>query len=258
MITSTANAQIRHVMQLKKQKKIRTRERLFLAEGKKMVEEAPADWMERLYVSESYADEEKNQPFLSQRDYEVLKDSVFEAISDTKTPQGILAVLKMPEWDYEDVTEEPGGCYLLLEDIQDPGNLGTMLRTGEGAGVRAVIASAGTAELYNPKTVRATMGSIYRVPYFVAEDFRQTVSEMKESGILICAACLQGSVPYDAVSYRDGCGFLIGNEANGLTDETIALAGQRIRIPMEGKVESLNAAIAATILMYEANRQRRG
>lgn len=258
MITSTSNPQIKNLILLGKKAKVRREQRVFLAEGRKMFSEAPREWVRRIYVSESFLSEEKNRRLLEGRDFEVVADSVFHAASDTRTPQGILTVVSAPEWDFAEVTAEPGGCYLFLESIQDPGNLGTMLRTGEGAGIRAVIANQTTADLFNPKTIRSTMGSIYRVPFFVAEDFGGVISEMKSKGVKMFAAHLKGSVPYDEPDYRSACGFLIGNEGNGLTEDAAALADACVRIPMEGKVESLNAAIAATIFMYEANRQRRG
>jgi TrmH family RNA methyltransferase len=164
----------------------------------------------------------------------------------------------MPRWDAKEIWSRPDACYLFLESIQDPGNLGTMLRTGEGAGVAAVIANKTTVDLYSPKTIRSTMGSIYRIPFLVAEDFGQAILEGKRRGVRFYAAHLKGSVCYDKPDYRHATGFLIGNEGNGLTPETASLADAYIRIPMEGKVESLNAAAAAAILMYEANRQRRG
>ena len=146
---------------------------------------------------------------------------------------------------------------LVLESIQDPGNLGTMLRTGEGAGISGVLMNDTTADIYHPKTIRATMGSVYRVPCVITEDLRGAVLQLKTAGITVYAAHLKGRAAYDEPDYTGGCAFLIGNEGNGLTDEMAALADAYIRIPMEGQVESLNAAIAATLLMYEASRQRR-
>ena len=114
-----------------------------------------------------------------------------------------------------------------------------------------------TVDLFNPKTIRSTMGSIYRVPFFVAEDLEETMQELKEKGVKLYAAHLKGTMQYDEPDYTGATGFLIGNEGNGLSDEIANLADTYIKIPMEGKVESLNAAISASLLMYEANRQRR-
>lgn len=190
--------------------------------------------------------------------YEVVSEEVFAKMSDTQTPQGILCVLKQLQYNLRDMIQNgKTPFFLVLENLQDPGNLGTMIRTGEGAGVSGVIMSRETVDIYNPKTIRATMGSIYRVPFFYAENLHETIGQMQESGIHVYAAHLKGTKNYDAYDYGKPTAFLIGNEGNGLTDETAALADTYIRIPMEGQLESLNAAVAAAILMYEGARQRR-
>ena len=156
----------------------------------------------------------------------------------------------------EEMLRDKAPLFLLLENIQDPGNLGTMLRTGEGAGVSGIIMSRDTVDLYNPKVIRSTMGSIYRVPFYYAEDFAAAVHQVQQAGVSVYAAHLRGKNSYACQDYTKGTAFLIGNEGNGLREETAELADCYIRIPMEGKVESLNAAVASSILMYEAHRQR--
>ena len=146
---------------------------------------------------------------------------------------------------------------LVLENLQDPGNLGTMMRTAEGAGVTGVLLSRGCVDIYNPKTIRSTMGSIYRVPFLYTDDLLGDMDRLHEKGIVTYAAHLKGKGFYDEESYKGPTAFLIGNEGNGLTDELSEKAKQYIKIPMEGQLESLNAAVAAAILMYEASRQRR-
>ncbi len=146
---------------------------------------------------------------------------------------------------------------LVTENVQDPGNLGTMFRTAEGAGVTGILMSRDTVDIFNPKTIRSTMGSIYRMPFLYTEDLKKDISELQKEGIHFYAAHLKGKASYDEADYQKPSAFLIGNEGNGLTTEIADLADVYIRIPMEGKLESLNAAMAAGILMYEANRQRR-
>ena len=148
-------------------------------------------------------------------------------------------------------------CFLVLETIQDPGNLGTMLRAGEGAGLTGIIADRGTADIYNPKVIRSTMGSIFRIPVVYTDDLREAVREMKRTGVRVFAAHLKGERNYDKENYLGPSAFLIGNEAAGLTEETASLADALVKIPMLGAVESLNAAVAASVLMYELSRQRR-
>lgn len=257
MITSTSNPRIKELVLLGKKSKERREQGVFLAEGPKMFKEAPKEWIKELYVTESYLLDEKNQDSLAGLEYEVLAEHVMKAACGTRAPQGVLAVVSVPEWELHSIAGQERGCFLFLENIQDPGNLGTMIRTAEAAGISAVIASPGTADLYNPKTIRATMGSIYRMPCFMEQDFTGAVRRLKEAGAKIYAAHLKGSKMYDEPDYKEKCGFLIGNEGSGLTDEAAALADEYIKVPMEGRAESLNAAVAAAILMYEANRQKR-
>lgn len=178
-------------------------------------------------------------------------------MSDTRTPQGILTVLRQPEYRIENLLEKPSPLLLLLEDIQDPGNLGTILRTGEGAGISGVIMTKQTVDIFNPKTIRSTMGSVYRVPFVYVKELETIIRELHKYQIKTYAAHLQGKEYYDDLSFREPTAFLIGNEGNGLRQSTADLADAYLKIPMEGQVESLNAAIAASLLIYEAYRQRR-
>lgn len=257
MITSTSNAQVKNLVQLKKKAKARKQQQIYVVEGIRMFREAPADRVEQIYVSESFLSDPEHKKVLKGKTYEILSDSVFSYVSDTKTPQGILCLVKMPDYTLDLLLREKCGIWLVLENIQDPGNLGTMFRTGEGAGIAGVIMDGSTVDIYNPKTIRSTMGSIYRIPFYITDDLPDTIRRMKERKIHTYAAHLDGSVCYDEPDYVSGTAFLIGNEGNGLTDGTAALADTYIRIPMGGQLESLNAAMAAGILMYEANRQRR-
>lgn len=255
MITSTANQQMKKLSALMKKAKLRREEKVFVVEGRKMFQEAPKEWVREVYVAESALEQMKE--LLEGYSYEVVSDSVFKAVSDTQTPQGILCIVKMPEYQLEDLLSEERTSLLLLESIQDPGNLGTMVRTGEGAGITGVIMNKTTVDLFNPKTIRSTMGSIYRVPFYVTDDLTTIINQLKEKEIALYAAHLKGTMQYDEPNYTKACGFLIGNEGNGLSKEIADLASDYIRIPMEGKVESLNAAISASLLLYEVHRQRR-
>lgn len=266
MITSTSNQQMKAVGMLLKKSKERKSTKTFVVEGPRMVVEAPVNALKAVYVAESYENNADNKAVLQNlKDkceqahaiYEVVADNVFKSISDTQTPQGIMAVVSMPEYSLEQLMNGEKTHLLILESVQDPGNLGTMVRTGEGAGITGVIMNKTTVDLFNPKTIRSTMGSIYRVPFYVTEDLPATMTRLKENGVSLYAAHLKGEHSYDEEDYTQACGFLIGNEGNGLSDEIANLADTYIKIPMEGQVESLNAAISATLLMYEANRQRR-
>jgi len=247
------NKKIKELNNLRDKSKSRKESGLFIVEGFKMFVEAPEADIVEIYVTREF--ESAHREVLNGKKYEVIDDSLMSRLSDTKTPQGVLCVLKQRECKAEKVMDA-GKLFVVLEDIQDPGNLGTIMRTGEGAGVSAVIMSRGCVDIYNPKTIRSTMGSIYRVPFMYTDNLEDTIKTMKSAGISVYAAHLKGEKYYDEISYGKSA-FLIGNEGNGLKDETANLADTYIKIPMEGKVESLNAAIATSILMYEHLRQNR-
>ena len=255
MITSTGNQQMKNLSLLMKKAKARNEQGLFVVEGRKMFSEVPAEWLKQVYVSESFARE--NEAMLAGVSYEIVSDSVYKSVSDTQTPQGILCLVQKPSYELEDLLQGEKTHLLILESIQDPGNLGTMLRTGEGAGITGVIMNRTTVDLFNPKTIRSTMGSIYRMPYYVTDNLPQTIDTLKKAGVKTYAAHLKGTMQYDEPDYCGPTAFMIGNEGNGLSDEIAGLADTYIKIPMCGQVESLNAAISASLLMYETNRQRR-
>lgn len=256
MITSTSNQQIKNLLQLQKKSKVRKEQGIFVVEGVRMFREAPADWIIKTYVSQEFLKKEEAS-VLKGREYEIVEERVFKTMSDTMTPQGILAVVKQPSNSLEALLDAPAPFFMVLENIQDPGNLGTILRTAEGAGVTGILMSRDTVDIFNPKTIRSTMGSVYRVPFLYVEDICETVRELKNKGICTYAAHLKGTGSYDEQDYTKGTAFLIGNEGNGLTDQLADLADTYIRIPMYGQLESLNAAVASAVLMYETQRQRR-
>lgn len=257
MITSVMNKKIKLISGLNRRAKERRVHDAFVVEGKKMFVEAPREWIREIYVSESFLLKKDNKEILKGYSYEIVQDDVFDKISDTVTPQGILCVLSRPHYQMGDLLKEEKPLIVALEDLQDPGNLGTILRTSEGAGVSGLLMTKETADIFNPKVIRATMGSIYRVPFVYTSDLREDILLLKEKGFSVVSADLAGKNMHDQESYLDKTMFLIGNEGNGLKKETSDLANVKIRIPMQGKVESLNAAMATGILIYEANRQRR-
>ena len=273
MISSSTNAQIKKIIQLNQKTKARRQEGLFVAEGKKMFLEAPADWMEKIYISEGCL-AEGFSPDRKTADgrtvpVEVVTDGVFRQMSDTCTPQGILTLLRIPAYTLEDleIRREPipgadhtvhkNGLYLVLEDLQDPGNLGTIFRTAEAAGATGIFLTEGCVDVTNPKVIRGTMGAVYRLPWYPVKNVKEAGALLASRRVECLAAALNGDADYDAVDYTGGCAFLIGNEGNGLTQEALDCTDRRIRIPMCGRTESLNAAMAAGILLYEAFRQRR-
>lgn len=262
MITSLSNKAVKEVVQLSQKAKERNHQGLFVVEGVKMFKEAPSDRIRKVYISQK-AQEELYRLYeekLSGLPCEIVADEVFAKMSDTRTPQGILCLVEQYHYYMEDILSLKNKEHLLLiilEDIQDPGNLGTIVRTGEGAGVDGIIMSSRTADIYNPKVIRSTMGSIYRVPFVYTQDLKETIKTLQDQKVSVFAAHLGGSKFYDEFDYRTHTAFLIGNEGNGLKEDTARCADNYLKIPMEGSVESLNAAVASSILMYEAFRQRR-
>lgn len=262
-ITSASNSRVRRLVLLRQKAKERRQSQSFVIEGERLVLDAPTEQLEEVYITRAALDRvgERIKPLEGK--LILLSEDAMAKAADTISPQGILAVARQPQYILQDLlgdrTSRENGrapLLLILEDIQDPGNLGTMFRTAEAAGVTGILMSRGTVDVFNPKTVRSTMSSVFRMPFVVTEDFHVALRELQEKGIRLYAACLQESRSYDRETYLGSCGFLIGNEGNGLTEETIRLADARIHIPMEGSIESLNAAMSAGILMYEALRQR--
>ena len=257
MITSVSNEKIKHIAALQQKAKLRREEGLFVAEGGRLFLEAPVSLMKEVYVSEHFLEHADSmiKEKLSLTGYETVSEQVFCKMSDTKTPQGILAALSQQTYKREELL---GECPLLLilENMQDPGNLGTIFRTAEGAGVTGVVLSPGCVDIYQPKVVRSTMGSLFRVPFYQSVELFEDILFFKQNNIKIYAACLENAVRYDMADYLGGCAFFIGNEGNGLTKEAVEIADSSIHIPMQGRLESLNAAVSAALLMYEAARQR--
>ena len=257
-IESSKSGQVKHVAALQKKAKYRREQGAFVVEGLKMVLEAPANRVISIYASDSFVNQ-GGRELLAGRSFTEVSDSAFRAMADTQTPQGVLAVIKSMAWAERDLYR--GGAepplLMILENLQDPGNLGTIIRAGEGAGVTGVIMSRETVDIYNPKVIRSTMGSIYRVPFVVSEDLPGVLSRCRQAGIVSYAAHLRGEKNYEEADYRGPSAFLIGNEAAGLSKELSDAADFLVKIPMKGAVESLNAAIAASVFMSETARQRR-
>lgn len=253
MISSTDNAKIKDIIKLKTKKRFRDETGLFISEGETSVMEIPEELIDEIFVSEDYGGrvpEVSGEPV-------VVSTRVFEKISDTVTPQGILATVKKKETGTEEIlATENKRPVLFLERLQDPGNLGTIVRMAEAAGVAGIIMSSDTADICNPKTVRATMGSLYRVPFSYCEDILVEIEKAKKAGIKVYATTPADAKDLYECDYTKKSAFIIGNESAGVSEAAAELAGERVKIPMEGKVESLNAAIAATLICFEARRQR--
>ena len=260
MIESTSNPQMKKILKLKKSAKFRRQEKCFIVEGFKMVEEALRYEKARIvYVSEDAVEQwqsRRNQDGMKTIRCEEVSASVFRQISDTETPQGVMALVEMPEYNRDGLLQKELPALICLEDIQDPGNLGTIMRTAEGAGMTAVVMTKGCVDLFNPKVVRSTMGAMFRMPFYIVESMTEEVKELRQRGFDVYSSQLDASRDFTTCDYSNAVALLVGNEANGIRPETSSCANEKIHIPMEGEVESLNAAVSAALLMYEVHRNR--
>ena len=250
MITAQDNSQVKYISKLLKSSKFRREEGAFIVEGPRMVSETPTEFLHTIYLSETGAKTFKYEGA------EIISDKVFRNLSDTVNPQGVLAVVRQPRFELENILQKSNPLLIFLENLQDPGNLGTILRTAEAAGCTGIVADKNTVDLFNPKVVRSTMGAAFRMPFVTVEKLATAVALSKDKGVTFYAAHLGGKQSCYDFDYTKPTAFLIGNEGNGLTDEAADLADKKIIIPMDGKAESLNAAMATGILIYEAKRQR--
>ena len=276
IISSKDNKKIKYIRSLLEKGNIRKKNHQFVVEGIKLTDEAlECGKVVEIVCAKSLYDELisgdlSGNRLLAENDKNitnyvkkrssllVVSDTVFKSVSETKTPQGILAVVEMPDYGLLDkgfleqaYTKNGKIKLIVLEYTADPGNLGTIMRTAEAAGVTGVIMGKGTVDIFNPKVVRSTMGSIFRLPFAYVEDLKETIRELKKQGISFYATHLKGEKSYKDIKYSDRSAILVGNEARGLSDEVADLADTYVLIPMQGKVESLNAAVAAALMMYE-------
>lgn len=257
LITSASNDRVKEIKKLMKSPGERREKQLYAVEGIRMFREIPARMLDSIFVAQGcakqYAEELERYPDIEPV---LVADSVFRGMSDTGSPQGIMALVRMETCTLESICAAKNPFLLIVERLQDPGNLGTIIRTAEGAGVTGIVVSSDSVDLYNPKVVRSTMGSIFRVPVYVSGQLAEDVDFLKRRGITIYGAHLDGDNLYDT-GLTEACGFLIGNEGNGLSDAVAAAADKLIKIPMMGGVESLNAAVSTAVIAYEILRQRK-
>ena len=258
IISSKDNEIVKNVRKLK-EKKYRDLENAYIVEGIKMVKEAI---LEKASIKQIIIcdDCEKTDSIPKELMYEIAKydclyvtSKIFKYISEVQTPQGVLAVVEKNNRD-EDINYNED-IIVALDDIQDPGNLGTILRTVDSVGLTQILVSKGTADCYNPKVVRSSMGAIYRVKVIECEDLLETLKEVKRNKFKILVSSLKESNSIYNVKYNKKV-LVIGNEANGVEERIMNIADEKIKIPMLGKTESLNAAVATGIILYEYVRQK--
>lgn len=255
---------LKQISKLKTEKERDSKGR-FLIEGLRLCLEAlSSDWEVELVLFssefvESAAGEKLVEEF-SRRGIDLfrIKKKEIEKLADTETPQGIMAVVKNKKFTLNKDFLKKASLLLSLDNIRDPGNLGTMVRTADATGADGVLLSNGCVELNNPKVVRSTMGSIFHLPVIEGLELEQVLPEIKSSGFKIFVSEVHEGKDYTEVNYPEKTCLIIGNEASGISKQILNLADERVRIPILGKAESLNASVAAGILLYEIVRNKKG
>lgn len=256
-LTASQNPLIKEVRMLKN-KSAREKKGLYFIEGTRFVSEALkySSEIRYLMVSESFSNGEGMIQYegLSLNIYQV-PDSLFNELSDTQTPQGILAVVGIKD-NSLDNAELSEGLLVILDGIKDPGNMGTIIRTADAADCAGVIVPEGCVDIYNPKVLRSTMGSIFHLPIYRCAGITQALDTALSRGFKLCASYLEGAVSIYDADLSGNTALVIGSEAEGICRETAEKAELLVKIPMEGRAESLNASVATGIMIFEAMRQR--
>lgn len=245
-ITSTDNKLIKHIASLHK-KKYRDEANEYIIEGIKSVKEALQNNVEITHIIASDFKEslDTNLEIIN------VPSHIMEKISEAKTPQGLLAVAKITKSEIPDNAKR----ILILDNLQDPGNLGTIIRTADATGFDCIIISKNSVDLYSPKVVRSTMGSLFHLPIITNVDLPKEIIKLKENNFTIYMSLLDNdSKNLFEEKLSSPLAIVIGNEGNGISKEIIQYGDIKLKIPMQGKAESLNASIAAAILMYETIR----
>ena len=255
-ISSSKNPIIKEIKNLSR-KKNRWKEKLFVIEGIKVVEEAINSSIPIKYIffSEILLHADGGQAFFekinARKETVKLSRSVFKQITDLDSPTGVLAIVEFKERNIKDIYEKDFPFIIFLDGLNDPGNLGTIIRTADAFDVDAIVLGERSVDPYNSKVVRSTMGSIFRVPLYSIKDNNRFFDEVKERNINIITTSLNGKT-LNREDFSGGFVIVIGNEANGVSENIIEKSTKEVKIPMPGGAESLNAGVAASIIMYEA------
>ncbi|WP_238442595.1 TrmH family RNA methyltransferase [Desulforamulus reducens] len=246
------------------QRNFRQKERKLAVEGIRFVEEAlSSTWQTEILLYTDQACQAQRGKILldlaRDKGVEVLavSDAIMKELSDTETPQGMLAVLRQPDYTLEDIIRpDQKPLVVIVDGVQDPGNLGTIIRSADAAGASGVILLKGTVDIYNPKTLRATMGSLFHLPVIQVSDVNEALEYLASIGVTLLVGEPAGGIPVFKANLQTPVGIIVANEGAGPREEIFRYNHQKITIPMPGCAESLNVAIATSIILYEAIRQR--
>lgn len=260
-ITSLKNPLIKEIKSLYR-KKERIKNSSFIIEGIKIIQEAinyeypirNIIYTDRLLNTKDGM--EFYESIIGLDNITYVPDNIFKEISDTENPQGILAIARFEYKTIEQIHKKEKLFLLLLDGLQDPGNMGTIIRTADAFNIDGIIITSGSVDPYNPKVVRATMGSIFRVPLYYTSDGLSELTSLRDKNIKIYSTSLEGSIPIYNANFKESIVLIVGNESKGVSDDYYSLSDKLIKIPMPGNAESLNAGVAASIIMYEVMKQR--
>lgn len=233
-------------------KKYRDKLGLYLIEGENLLEEAVKNGaaIKTVLMCRDY----RGSLFGTEDKAFCLSDKLFEQLAQTETTQGIMAIVEKPELSPDRFLDRGGGNFIVLDRLQDPGNIGTILRTADAAGYELAIVMKGTADVFSPKAVRAATGSLFRMPVVFMDSVDELMEFTRAAGKKLVATCFDTDRYYYDENLKGNIALIIGNEGSGISRELIECSDLKIKIPMHGNIESLNASVAAGILMYEAVR----
>jgi RNA methyltransferase, TrmH family len=260
-VSSRENSVVKHLRSLA-DAKVRKKERAFLLEGPKLVEEALRDNREVLLVAASPSLLQRHgKGILKLAESRAVKilwisDRLMDAISESKTPQPVLAVARMKLFSEADLLDSAAGLLVIGHQLQDPGNLGTIIRTAEAAGAAGVAVTAGTVDFFNSKTIRASMGSILRLPVVQVGDVVEFIQACRRKNYQTVAAVTSSKQTHFDIDLKKPTAVILGQEGAGLPPDILSHVNGLVRIPMSEAIDSLNVSIAAAIILYEAVRQR--
>jgi len=254
MIESTQNEKIKNIIKLRETGRERKKQGWFLIEGWREINLALKAGVEiaNLYYCQDYV--KKELDFDEEKLIEVSK-KVFDKIAYRENPDGYLAVAKIKELKLANIKLSRKPLIVVLEAVEKPGNLGAILRTADAAGADAVIINDAKTDIYNPNVIRASQGTVFTVP-MVLSSIEQTVEFCKNNKIKILAATPETEKQYTEINYNNGCAIIMGAEDKGLSEKWLAMADEKIKMKMSGKIDSLNVSVSAAIILFEAVRQR--
>lgn len=256
VIQSKDNALIKETKKLK-EKRYRAHKNQFIIEGFRFVEEAlKSDFnVSEVFLSEKALDRwhsfDMNKKLQQKTKLHIVKESILKIVSNTETPQGVVAVVE----NNKKTAISSEGFYVLVDKLQDPGNMGTIIRSAHAAGAKGIILTKGTVDVFNDKTLRSTMGSIFNIPIIEDNDLK-VVNSLKEMGYKLIVSSLEDSKNFYDIDLTENIIIAVGNEGTGISTEIYSKGNVKVKIPMPGNAESLNVAAAASIMMFEAVRQR--